>query len=90
MKIKPSLLTTNVCGFKKKNRVFIYHTQKPEALGISNTNLSETESCFFWIKPTIVCLHIFFTASSYKAEKTFLVHKTHQVKEENVHSYTYQ
>lgn len=65
---------------KNKNHAFIYYIQKPEVLEISNTNLLETQFGSFWMKLTTLCLHIFFTASSYQREKTFLVHKTHQVK----------
>lgn len=35
------------------------------------------------MKPSILCLYTFFTASSYQTEMTGLVHKTHQVEEEN-------
>lgn len=49
---------------------------------ISNIHLLETQFGCFWMKPAILCLHIF-TANSYQREKTFMVHKTHQVKEEN-------
>lgn len=35
------------------------------------------------MKSSILCLYTFFTATSYQTKKTGLVHKTHQVEEEN-------